>query len=70
MGHLKIEDKFRSNKLSLKPGGSVVKVCYINGNEFEYDKIKNPHAYISKIVDSDLSIIRTYVDNELYWERD
>jgi hypothetical protein len=44
-----VDDRFRTNKLSLKPGGSTVVVRYKDGHEREYDKIKNTKAYIRNI---------------------
>jgi len=44
-----VADKFRTNKLSIKPGGSIVVVRYKDGHEREYDKIKNTAAYIRNI---------------------
>jgi hypothetical protein len=41
-----IEDKFRTNPKSLKPGGSEVTVIYGNQECRVYDKVKHPRAYI------------------------
>lgn len=46
---MKVADNYRTNSLSLKPGGCTIVVEYNNGHIFEYDKIKNPDAYIRKI---------------------
>ncbi|MCK9446384.1 hypothetical protein M0Q50_05785 [bacterium] len=45
-----IKDEFRKNELSFQPGGVTVKVIYKDGSIREYDKIKNPKAYIRKIL--------------------
>jgi len=43
---LKVKDKFRTNELSLRPGGYIVIVEYKDGQIREYDKIKYPNLYI------------------------
>ena len=40
---LYVADKFRTNPLSLTPGGFTINVEYYGGNTFVYDKIKFPH---------------------------
>lgn len=52
MGTLKVSDQFRTNELSLVPGGKTVSVTYENGKTLIYDKIKNTEKYISKLHDS------------------
>ena len=42
----KVGDKYRINYLSLRPGGHTVFVKNWKGIILEYDKIKNPQAYI------------------------
>ena len=49
----RVGDKYRTNPLSNDPGGSTV-VVEMNEDvkgpkKLEYDKIKNPRAYIAKI---------------------
>jgi hypothetical protein len=46
---LRIEDEFRTNPLSLQPGGSDVVIEYHDGNVFGYDRIKDTTRYISTI---------------------
>jgi hypothetical protein len=41
-----VSDKFRTNDLSLEPGGVTVVVTYHDGRVLEYPRIKNPAAYI------------------------
>lgn len=48
MGY-RVPDKFRTNPLSLKPGGVIVYVKFKNGSIREYDKVKNPSSYIKQI---------------------
>ena len=49
MKSLKVLDEFRTNPLSLKPGGSKVSVLYSDGMELIYDKVKSPASYIRTI---------------------
>ena len=46
--NIKVTQEFRTNALSLKPGGSTVTVIYDNNIELEYNNIKNPQAYNNK----------------------
>ncbi|RLD43963.1 MAG: hypothetical protein DRI86_08680 [Bacteroidetes bacterium] len=43
---LYVADKYRTNPLSLDPGGSTVYIKLEDGRELAYDKIKNVSAYI------------------------
>jgi hypothetical protein len=65
---LKVTDNFRTNPESLLPGGSIVEVHQADGLILLYDKIKNPNAYISKIVKTQ-AIIKVMVGGKLYWEK-
>lgn len=49
MSEVKVTDNYRTNPLSLKPGGSTVKVIHKKGKAFVYDKVKSPGAYIKRI---------------------
>lgn len=64
----KVGDDHRTNPLSLRPGGSEVKV-YMNGETRIYDKVKSPVNYISTIAKKIgiQSIQRIEVNGELYW---
>lgn len=42
----KVADKYRTSFLSLRPGGYTVVVELNTGEIREYDKVKNPEAYI------------------------
>jgi len=47
-----VEDKYRTNELSLIPGGYTVCVREIyrkSSRVLEYTKIKKPHAYIKTV---------------------
>jgi hypothetical protein len=63
-----VGDQFRTNHLSLKPGGSTVKIIYEDHFRL-YDKIKYPKAYIEKITKNDLDIIAVEVDGKLIWKK-
>jgi hypothetical protein len=52
-----VSDEFRTNHLSLKPGGSTVQIIYKNGEVRIYDKIKYPKAYIEKLPKEDIQSI-------------
>jgi hypothetical protein len=49
MSEVKVTDNYRTNPLSLKPGGSTVKAIHEKGKVFIYDKVKSPGAYIKRI---------------------
>lgn len=66
---IKVKDEHRTNPESLVPGGSLVETFTSNGVRLQYDKIKNPKAYISKI-SRDPEIEKIYVDGVLAWERE
>jgi len=66
MAHnIKVNQEFRKNALSLKPGGSTVTVVYDNNIELEYNNIKNPQAYINTITKTDKSIIGIKINGQL-----
>ena len=46
---MKVGDEFRTNPLSQRPGGRVVRVTFKNGSHRDYDKIKHPESFIKKI---------------------
>jgi len=70
-GTFRVEDKYRTNPMSLSPGGGVVKVYYEDGSARIYDKIKYPRRYIGSLSRRDDAnrVVRIDVDEELYWER-
>lgn len=45
----KVGDNYRTNPLSNTPGGVNICVKQDNGKIFEYDKVKDPWAYIYEI---------------------
>ena len=38
---MRVGDEFRTNPLSLKPGGSIVTVVFSDGRMLDYDKVKS-----------------------------
>jgi len=44
-----VSDQFRTNNLSLTPGGSEVSITLNNGQTLVYDKIKSPKKYIQSL---------------------
>lgn len=58
-----IADEFRTNTLSLVPGGSEIEVHYRDRVKV-YTKIKNPKAYINAITKDDAGIIAIFVDGK------
>jgi hypothetical protein len=47
-----VKDKYRTNPLSLEPGGSSVTVTFSDGFSQTYDKVKFPNAFVRKINES------------------
>ena len=47
-----VGDQYRTNELSLVPGGYTVCVRESSGKVMEYDKIKKPYAYIRKAAEN------------------
>lgn len=70
-GSFKVDDKYRTNPMSLRPGGGVVQVYYEDGSSRIYDKIKYPRRYIGALAkyDDASTVTRIDVNGELYWER-
>ena len=63
-----VADTYRTNHLSLKPGGSTVKIIYADHFRV-YDKIKYPKSYIEKITSRDYQILAVEVDGKKVWSR-
>lgn len=64
---LHISDQYRTNPLSLSPGGYEIRVIYNSGKTYVYDKIKDPSRYIAMMNSSD--IYEIFVDGQLYARR-
>lgn len=64
-----VSDAYRTNHLSMKPGGVTIVVYY--ADHFRaYDKIKYPQAYIEKLVDRDGDILRVEIEGKSVWSRE
>jgi hypothetical protein len=61
-------DEMRTNKLSLTPGGSVVRVIKA-GHVIVYDKIKYPKQYCQKLINMSSDIYQIFVDDKLFWQK-
>jgi hypothetical protein len=55
-----VPDEFRTNSLSLKPGGCTIVVEYKTGKKMEYTNVKNSKAYLDKVLGNP-SVKTTYV---------
>ena len=64
-----VSDEFRTNGLSLTPGGSTVTVELSNGETKTYDKVKNWKAYVNAILDKNPNVINVHVDAKLVWSK-
>ena len=68
---MRVSDKYRTNPMSLQPGGHEVAVVYSSGKIFEYDKVKKPGSYVKSISEKNGSewgtITEVKVDNISVW---
>lgn len=63
-----VGDEFRTNPLSLTPGGFNVEVVYATRSKV-YTNVKNPKAYVNRITsDADEPIVTILVDGIKYTE--
>ena len=63
---MRVGDEYRTNPLSLSPGGSVVTVVFSDGRMLDYDKVKSPKKYVSKIPPKE-DIVAVYVNGKHAW---
>ena len=63
---MRVGDEFRTNPLSLKPGGSIVTVVFSDGRMLDYDKVKSPKKYVASIPTRD-DIVAVYVNGNQVW---
>jgi hypothetical protein len=63
---MRVADEFRTNPLSLKPGGSIVTVVFSDGRMLDYDKVKSPKKYVASIPTRD-DITAVYVNGNQVW---
>lgn len=70
MSQLKVSDEYRTNPLSLKPGGYTVTAIHETGKIFIYDKVKKPGAYIKSMSMEQSehgAIIEVLLDDRSVW---
>jgi hypothetical protein len=73
MSILRVGDHWRTNPLSLKPGGHDVTVIWQSGETRVYDKVKSPKGYVASISKKPTKhglIMEVWVDGKLEWKRD
>ena len=63
---MRVGDEYRTNPLSLSPGGSIVTVVFSDGRMLDYDKVKSPKKYVSKIPQKE-DIVAVYVNGKQAW---
>lgn len=70
MSELRVKDNYRTNELSLEPGGHEVTVIHESGKSFVYDKVKRPGMYIKSISGRDKghgAIVEILLDGTSVW---
>lgn len=63
---MRVADEFRTNPLSLSPGGSIVTVMFSNGKMLDYDKVKSPKKYVASIPQRE-DITAVFVNGNQVW---
>lgn len=63
---MRVADEFRTNPLSLSPGGSIVTVMFSNGRMLDYDKVKSPKKYVASIPQKE-DITAVFVNGNQVW---
>jgi hypothetical protein len=63
---MRVGDEYRTNPLSLRPGGSIVSVVFSNGRTLEYDKVKSPKRYVASIPERE-DIVQVSVNGSPVW---
>lgn len=63
---MRVADEFRTNPLSLSPGGSIVTVVFSNGRMLDYDKVKSPKKYVASIPQKE-DITAVFVNGNQVW---
>ena len=61
---IRVKPEFRVNPLSLKPGGSEVTVIEADGSHLVYSNIKNPQAYIDRVLQNRPTVLGFLVNGE------
>ena len=63
---MRVADEYRTNPLSLSPGGSVVTVVFSDGRMLDYDKVKSPKKYVASIPQRE-DITAVYINGNQVW---
>jgi|688.fasta_scaffold309103_1 hypothetical protein len=66
MKEIKVADEYRTNPLSIQPGGDEIKVYLMDGMVYTYDKIKSPAKYINRLEFKD-NIVRIDINGKQAW---
>ena len=66
MKEIKVADEYRTNPLSIQPGGDEIRVYLADGMIYTYDKIKSPAKYINRLEFKD-NIIRIDINGNRAW---
>lgn len=67
MAH-RVNEEYRTNELSLIPGGDSLTIHHKDGKKLTYDKIKNIQAYAKKAM-QDPTVTQIWQENNLVWKR-
>jgi hypothetical protein len=75
MKNLECGDEYRTNPMSLQPGGTTVRVVLENGQVISYDKVKKPWHYVKTIISAvekgtdkyNSAVLRIETDERVYW---
>ena len=63
---MRVGDEYRTNPLSLKPGGSIVTVVFSDGRMLDYDKVKSPKKYVASIPERE-DITAIFINGNQVW---
>lgn len=66
MKHIRVADEYRTNPLSVEPGGDEVTVYTRDGRIRTYDKVKSPQKYIANLHFKE-DIVRIDINGESAW---
>ena len=62
----RVPDQYRTNNLSLQPGGHEVSVTFSTGETKIYDKVKKPGPYI-KALTGEITLV--LLDGKQVWQK-
>ena len=66
MKHIRVADQYRTNPLSVEPGGDEVTVYTRDGRVRTYDKVKSPQKCIANLHFKE-DIVRIDINGESAW---